>query len=177
MEQKLRSLGIRKTGDVRSLIEHNNSLPYKERDSRLTALYDLIVAYNSASPSKSRIRCSKDAYECLAPYMMDLDHEEVFVVFLNKVHDVLKIKRMFIGGLDSAIIDNRLVIIEAIMMKATSIIISHNHPSGEAKPSKIDIEMTEKLKKAANVCDIYLVDHLVISGNKYYSMAEENGIL
>ena len=177
MEQKLRSLGIRKIGDVRSLIEHNNSLPYKERDSRLTALYDLIVAYNSASPSKSRIRCSKDAYECLAPYMMDLDHEEVFVVFLNKVHDVLKIKRMFVGGLDSAVIDNRLVIKEAIMMKATGIIISHNHPSGEVKPSKMDIAMTEKLKKVADVCDISLLDHLVISGNKYYSIADETNIL
>jgi len=177
MEQKLRSLGIRKTGDVRSLIEHNNSLPYKERDTKLSALYDLIVAYNSASPSKSRIRCAKDAYECLAPYMMDLDHEEVLVVFLNKVNDVLKVKRMFMGGLDSTVVDNRLVIKEAMMMKATSIIISHNHPSGEVKPSKMDIAITEKLKKVADVCDISLLDHLVISGNKYYSIADEMDIL
>lgn len=176
MEQKLFSLGIRQAGDVRSLIEHNNSLPYKERDVKLSALYDLIVAYNNAAPKRKRVTCSDDAYACLIPHMRDLDHEEVWVIYLNRVNDVLETKRMFVGGWNSSTIDAKPILKEALLKKASSIIIAHNHPSGEVKPSKQDKAMTAKLKNGCDACDINLMDHLVISGNKFHSMADEEGL-
>lgn len=176
MEQKLRSLGIRQHGDVRCLIEQNNNLPYNKRDKRLSALYDVIVQYNTTAPKRKRVTGSNDAYACFAPHMRDLEQEEVWVIYLNKVNDVLDIKRMFVGGLDSSMMDVRLVIKEAILKRATGIIVAHNHPSGEVKPSKVDINMTDKLKKAANLCDISLLDHLVVSGQKFCSMADD-GVL
>ena len=176
MERKLRSLGIRQSGDIRCLIEQNNNLPYSKRDKRLSALYDVIVQYNTTAPKRKRVTSSVDAYACFAPHMQDLEQEEVWVLYLNKVNDVLDIKRMFVGGLDSSMMDVRLVIKEAILKRATGVIVAHNHPSGEVKPSKVDINMTEKLKKAVNLCDISLLDHIVVSGMKFYSMADE-GIL
>lgn len=176
MEQKLFSLGIKQAGDVRSLIEHNNSLPYRERNRKLSALYDLIVAYNNAAPKRKRVQCSDDAYACLAPQMRDLEQEEVWVIYLNKVNDVLETKRMFVGGLDSSIVDIRPILKEALFKRATGIIIAHNHPSGEVKPSKQDKVMTEKLKKGCDACDINLMDHLIIAGNKFYSMSDEEGL-
>lgn len=176
MEKKLQSLGITKKGDIRCLIEQNNNLPYEERDSVLSALYDVIVEYNSTAPKKKRITCSKDAYACLSPMMRDLNREEVWVAFVNRVNDVLQVKRMFVGGLDCTIVDNKVIIREAMLMQATGIILAHNHPSGEVKPSKQDFAMTEKLKKVADLCDISFLDHLVISGNKFFSFADETDI-
>ena len=176
MNRNLKCLGIKQAGDIRSLIETNNNLPYKERDSRLSALYDIIVEYNSTAPKKDKITSSDDAYACLSPMMRDLGQEEVWVVFLNKAQDVMQIKRMFVGGLDCTIVDNKIIIKEAIMMSASGIILAHNHPSGVAKPSKQDVAMTEKLKKAASICDINLLDHLIISRNKFYSFADEGNI-
>lgn len=176
MNRNLKCLGIKQAGDIRCLIESNNNLPYKERDSRLSALYDIIVEYNSTAPKKDRIASSNDAYASLSPMMRDLDQEEVWVIFLNKAQDVMQIKRMFVGGLDCTIVDNKIIIKEAIMMSASGIILAHNHPSGVVKPSKQDLAMTEKLKKAASICDINLLDHLIISRNKFYSFADENNI-
>lgn len=177
MGKKIIDFGIKQKDDIRILIERNNSLPYKDRDVNLSALYDFIVAYNSTASTKKVVNSSKDAYSCFLPYMMDLDHEEVWVMFLNKGKRVLKIERMFVGGLDSATVDNRLIVKEAIMMSAVGIIIAHNHPSGHVKPSGMDKTLTKKLKSVAEVCDITLLDHIIISGSKYYSISEEDGIL
>lgn len=173
MDRKLQRLGIKQKGDIRCLIEQNNNLPYDQRDSKLSALYDVIVQYNATAPDRTTIIGAKDAYACLSPKMRDLEKEEIWVVFMNKANRVLQVKKMFEGGFDSSIIDNRVVIREALLIKATGLIIAHNHPSGIAKPSKQDITMTEKLKKAAEVCDITLHDHIIIAGGKFYSFADE----
>ena len=78
-----------------------------------------------------------------------------------------------LGGLDSTIIDNRIIIRKAIERKSTGIILVHNHPSGSALPSPADITQTRALQKALKTCDISLLDHVIIAPGSYYSFADE----
>ena len=173
MEKKLKLLGIKQTGDIRSLIAANNNLPYKERDKKLSALYDIITEYNSTPANIKSVRDSKQAYELFAPHFKDLEHEEVWVAFLNKANKVLKVEGMFKGGLDSTIVDTRIIVKQAILLNATGIIIAHNHPSGVAKIGRSDRAMTESIGKVTAICDITLLDHIIVAGNEYFSFADE----
>ena len=82
-------------------------------------------------------------------------------------------ERITIGSGDATLIDIRTIIRRAIEKKATGIILSHNHPSGNAMPGKADIEETARLKKALGTCDISLIDHIVIASKSYYSFSDE----
>ena len=80
---------------------------------------------------------------------------------------------MFSGGLDSIVIDNRMIVKEALLKSATGVIIAHNHPSGNCMPSSSDIQQTQALAKALNFLQISLVDHLIIADDSYFSFADE----
>lgn len=99
--------------------------------------------------------------------------EQAKMILLNRNNRVLGIVNLSKGGGSSTVIDTRVVFAIALKSTATSIILAHNHPSGNLRPSSDDIRITKKLKEAANLLDIELHDHLIITENGYLSMAEE----
>lgn len=122
------------------------------------------------------VRSSKDAYDILYPTLSDLDHEEFWVLFLNKANKVFKMERHSIGGVAGTVVDVKLLLRNAIQNTASGIILAHNHPSGNCKPSDADINVTKKLHEAGKLMEIMLLDHVIICDRDYYSFAD-NGLL
>ena len=122
------------------------------------------------------IRSSTDVYRFMGPLLSALDHEEFWAVFLNNANVVLGKELMFSGGIAATVVDIRIIFRMALEMKATSVIVVHNHPGGEFKPSNTDMVITGKIKTAGKIMDIRLRDHLIIGGTGYFSFADE-GVL
>ena len=101
-----------------------------------------------------------------------LDHEELWVLFLNSKNKPLECKRMTSGGWTSTVIDNRQILREALMLRSSGLILFHNHPSGDPTPGIEDIKQTEKLKDASDLLDITLIDHIIVGDQSYFSFAE-----
>ncbi|HEY8367083.1 MAG TPA: DNA repair protein RadC [Bacteroidia bacterium] len=125
---------------------------------------------------RNTISSSDDAYECLAPMIADSPHEQFVVMFLNRANKVLEIKAHSSGGLTGTIVDVKLILKEAILISASGIIVAHNHPSGNLNPSKSDIDLTQKIKNAASIMEISLLDHLIVTGDRYFSF-RDSGLL
>jgi len=125
---------------------------------------------------RKKIRCSKDIYDVFYPLMCDLPVEECWVLLLNqssKIIDRICISR---GGLASTQVDVRCILREALLKRAVSMVLCHNHPSGNTSPSRDDDRLTEALRRAAEVMNIRLLDHLVITDGGYYSYCDEGRI-
>lgn len=119
------------------------------------------------------ITCSADVFDLVALDLCDLDHEEFWVVYLdraNKVLDTLKISQ---GGISGTVIDIRIIMKNALEMLASSIILVHNHPSGNLSPSQADINITKKAQSASQLFDVKLLDHVIIAGRKFTSFADD----
>ena len=99
--------------------------------------------------------------------------EEVKILLLNRSNKVLGIYSLAKGGLTSCIVDVRIILSIALKTLATGIILFHNHPSGNLKPSKADLDVTKKLKNFCDLLDISLLDHLIITKDNYFSFADE----
>lgn len=127
----------------------------------------------SYSPEKILIKNSQTAYEVLAPVIGELEHEEFWVIILNRAHKVISTEKISQGGLTGTVIDTRMILKIAIERRSTSLIIAHNHPSGNLNPSEADISITEKIKSAAQLMDIQVLDHLIVAGKNYFSFADE----
>ena len=112
-------------------------------------------------------------FRIMQPITRDLNHEECWVLFLNKANRLISKEKISSGGLDSTVIDNRVIISKALDKKASSVILVHNHPSGSAMPSRADIVQTQALNKALKTCDLALMDHVIIGRDAYYSFADE----
>lgn len=122
---------------------------------------------------KITIKNSQTAYELLYPIIGELEHEEFWIIILNRAHKVVKTEKISQGGLTGTIIDTRMILKHALDKKATSLIISHNHPSGNKKPSEADISITRKIRDAAQIMDISVLDHIIVAGKNYLSFADE----
>lgn len=125
---------------------------------------------------KPSIVSSRDAYLCVKSNLEDLDHEEFWVLFLNQANKLLRQERFSKGGLTGTVADSRIIFMKALEIKATGMILAHNHPSGNCRPSEKDIELTQRFKAAALQLEIKLLDHLILTADKYYSFADQ-GIL
>jgi len=125
---------------------------------------------------RQQITSSKDAFDILQPHLSDLSTEEFWVIFLNHQNKILYKTCLFRGGIASSVADVRVVFKTALEHFSTQIIVAHNHPAGSLKPSKEDINITQKIKEAGKLLDIDLLDHLILTQNKYYSFKDE-GIL
>lgn len=125
---------------------------------------------------RPQIQSSLDVVNLMQNKIAFLDHEEFWVIYLNNANLILKAVQISKGGITSTEVDTRIVMQEAVVLKATQIILCHNHPSGSVKPSHADILLTEKIRKAAELLDISLIDHIVIHRERYYSFAEEGRI-
>lgn len=124
-------------------------------------------------PDKPQIARSKDVYQILKPHLADLRTEAFWAVFLNQSNKVIHIAQLTQGGINQSIVDIRVVFKTALEHFATGIIISHNHPSGNLKPSAEDLSITKKIKEAGEFMSIQLLDHLIITQNSYLSFADE----
>lgn len=116
---------------------------------------------------------SRDVVNLMQDKIAYLDHEEFWAIYLNQANHILQTCQISKGGISSTGVDTRIVIQEAVMNKATQIILCHNHPSGSVRPSRADIQLTEKLRHAAELMDLILVDHIIIHKERYYSFVEE----
>jgi len=121
----------------------------------------------------NKITSTKDAGRFLIPLLNDNDHERFYVLYLNNSNRIVHHGFLSQGGITSTVVDIRLLLKTALQYLATTIIISHNHPSGNLMPSQADRQLTEKLKTACSYLDIRLLDHIIVGGNKYLSFADE----
>lgn len=120
-----------------------------------------------------QIRSSLDVVNLMQDKIANLDHEEFWTIFLNQANRILSITQISKGGITDTPVDTRIIMQQAVLHKATQIILCHNHPSGSVTPSRADIRLTEKLRKAAELMDILLVDHLILHRQQYFSFVEE----
>jgi DNA repair protein RadC len=121
----------------------------------------------------AKISSSRDAYLILNPKLADLPHEEFWMVLLNRANKVIKTESLSKGGISGTVVDVRLVSKSAIENNSSSVILAHNHPSGNLKPSQQDLDITKKTKEALKLFDINLFDHLIIGDQQYFSFADE----
>ncbi len=120
-----------------------------------------------------KIRSSNDAYRIIRPDLEDLPHEEFWILVLNRSNTVIKKEIVSRGGMNATIVDPKIVFKIAVSNGACGLILCHNHPSGAVKPSEQDIRLTKRLREAANILDIALLDHIIVGANTYFSFADE----
>lgn len=128
---------------------------------------------NTGNQVKPRIHSSEDVFMLLKPDLLDLLHEEFWVVALNRANDVLKKIRISSGGISGTVADPKIIFKQALDISASSIILVHNHPSGNLKPSEADIRLTRKMKESGNLLEMPVLDHIIFSNNRYFSFADE----
>lgn len=139
---------------------------------------EIFVTYNTGNNEKIRINSHKEAYNLIIENwnMGTIEfQEECKVIMMNKGNFVLGIYNVSKGGIDSSVVDIRIILAVALKCNATQLILVHNHPSGNLNPSSSDEKITSSLKKACELLNISLLDHLIITRNHYYSFNEENG--
>jgi len=105
--------------------------------------------------------------------MQTLDHEEVWAIFLDRRARVIEMQMLSKGTLSQTCIDCRTVLRNALLVNAASVILLHNHPSGDPRPSVQDVNFTAKLKRACSLLDVLLVDHIVLGEESFYSFADD----
>ncbi len=119
------------------------------------------------------IHSSKSVFEYMQPLIGDLSHEEFWVLLLNNSNKIIGKIQLSKGGLTATVVDVRLLFKQVIEQLATAIVLVHNHPSGQLAPSEADRLITEKIKKAGEVLDVKLLDHVIVTAHAYYSFADE----
>jgi DNA repair protein RadC len=140
----------------------------------IVAALELGKRRNSADiPQRNHIRSSKDAYLLLHPVLCDLPHEELWLTLMNRAGKVIEKIKISQGGTTETSADIRLILKAAITGLASGIILFHNHPSGNPAPSTQDDSLTQRLQESAKLMSISLLDHIIISDNRYYSYADE----
>ena len=119
------------------------------------------------------IHNSKEAVQLVYSVLSDLDHEEAWVIFLTTCNRVIAKEMLSKGTLTHTAIDSRTILRQALLHNAAAIILCHNHPSGNERPSKADIGLTDNLHKACKLMEIPLIDHIILTKSCYYSFADE----
>lgn len=122
---------------------------------------------------KPKINTSKDAFDLIKGDLMDLPHEEFWVLLLNRANRVIKKKRVSEGGVTGTVADPKIIFKMALEDLACGIVMAHNHPSSNLAPSQSDRDLTKKMKEAGKFLDVQLFDHIIVAGNKYFSFADE----
>lgn len=124
---------------------------------------------------KEKIKGSADVFEYFH-HLADLPNEEFWTIYLNRANKIVSAQRISQGGITGTVADTRLILKNALDQFACGIILCHNHPSGNLAPSQEDKTLTQKIKQAAQIFDIAILDHIIVSDMGYYSFADE-GIL
>jgi len=122
---------------------------------------------------KFQVGSSADVFNFFHPIIADLPHEEFWIIYLNRSNKIIDKQKISQGGIAGTVIDIKLILKNALQKLSSSIIICHNHPSGNKIPSEADLKITKKLKEAADLLDIKVLDHLILTEKEYYSFADE----
>ena len=122
---------------------------------------------------RTKVTSSKEIAVYLRSILKDNNNEVFAVLFLNQANKIKNFKIMSKGGITGTVADPRIILKQALDEGATSIVLSHNHPSGNLSPSRADQELTQKIKQAASYFDIKILDHIIVSDEGHYSFADE----
>lgn len=139
-------------------------------------LAEIQVSYKPGLRSSKTITNSKEAYDILSilfPQDTVCLQEQFVVLYLNRANRVIGSYQLSKGGITGTIADVRLILSVALKTLATGLIIAHNHPSGNLKPSEADVSLTKKIKEAAELMDIQILDHIILADKGYFSFADE----
>lgn len=128
---------------------------------------------DSGTLERVKITSSAVAYQILQKRLSDLPHEEFWLLVLNRANQVMKEECLSKGGISGTVVDIRVICRLAIENNASSVVVAHNHPSGQIRPSEQDRSITTKLKEALKMFDISLLDHVIIGDQKYFSFSDE----
>lgn len=128
---------------------------------------------NTDNQLKKTIKSSKDVFEEVIGVMSDLPHEEFWVLFLDRRNAVIKKSNISKGGVSGTVADAKIIFKEAMQLLASAVILCHNHPSGNLKPSDADIQLTKKMKEIGYLVDVPVLDHLIITDKSYFSFGDE----
>jgi DNA repair protein RadC len=126
-----------------------------------------------AGIEKPAVHSSKDAFTIMQPLVGDLAHEEFWILLLNRSNRLIDVQRTSQGGISGTVTDIRMILKNAILHTASSIVLCHNHPSGNLKPSSADMSITKKMAEAAKLMDIKVLDHIILADRNYFSFADE----
>jgi DNA repair protein RadC len=126
--------------------------------------------------SLEQIRSSSSAASIFTPILRDLGYEECWVMYLNRANRLIAKERLSMGGVSATVVDVKIIVKNALEKLASSLILVHNHPSGNPVPGENDKIQTKLLKDAAALFDISLLDHLIIAGDNYFSFADDGMI-
>ncbi|WP_291528592.1 JAB domain-containing protein [Bacteroides sp. UBA939] len=137
------------------------------------AAVEMYKRQQSQQVERRKVLASRDFYELMFPLIGDLPNEEFWVVAVNQAARVIKKVQISVGGIDQTSADIRLIMRVLIDAGAVQFAAVHNHPSGNPKPSNEDIRLTERLKRAAAIFDIRMMDHVIVGGKEHYSFCEE----
>lgn len=147
----------------------------KEKAAVISAAIELgrrFSAETAIAPEAS-ITSPEQVYTLMLPLLKGIDHEECWVLYLNRANRIIFREKIFTGGLNSTTIDTNTILRKAIEKKADGLILVHNHPSGNPHPGEADIRETARLKKAADTFRISLMDHVIVSDGCFYSFSDE----
>ena len=128
---------------------------------------------NTSNDAKICIKTSSDAYDAIRPMLQDLPHEEFWILHLNQSLNLIKKERISIGGLAATIVDIRLISKSCLENLTSNLILCHNHPSEKKLASDADIKITQEVKNALSIFDIYVKDHIIVCGKDYFSFADQ----
>jgi len=120
----------------------------------------------------SEVKDSKDSFERFLPYIDDMRQEHFLVLYLNQSNHALKVECISNGGTTNVIADPKIIFKNALNLNATCIVLGHNHPSGNPRPSEDDRQLTKKLVAAGKLLDIAVIDHIIIGNERYYSFRD-----
>lgn len=156
---------------ARELISFNGIGPAKA--ANLLATFELGNRIQSYTPKVKSITSSQDAYQLVRAKICDLPHEEFWVIVLNRSLKVISLDQVSSGGVASVLVDVKIVFHKVLTKLGSAIILCHNHPSGKLEPSQQDINLTNRINKAAKFMDITVSDHIIVTDDGYYSFADE----
>ncbi|MDH5609371.1 MAG: DNA repair protein RadC [Cyclobacteriaceae bacterium] len=123
---------------------------------------------------KPKITSSKDVYEQFRSELLDLLHEEFWLLLLRRNNEVIRKSQISKGGISGTVVDPKMIFKAALDESASAIILVHNHPSGNLQPSQADIQLTRKLKSAGEFLELPILDHLIFTNDGYFSFADES---
>lgn len=151
------------------------------RQKTVSKIAEIKLSYSSKLKVSDcpQLRSSNDTYKELRNIWDDSTielFETFYIILLNRANRVIGVSLVSQGGVAGTVVDAKLVFVTALKANASSLILAHNHPSGNLKPSQADIQLTKKLKQAGEVLDITVLDHLIITSESYYSFADEGMI-
>lgn len=152
-------------------------------NENLTTVTEVELTYKSKVKPSERMRVSSskdaaDAFRAIQNFNNNLEFKELFYcMYLNKANKVLSITKIAEGTTSACLVDSKMILQGAILQNASGIILCHNHPSGNLRPSTQDLDITKKIKEGAKLFDVAVLDHVIITSEEnYYSFADEGQI-